>query len=86
MSSQVLRMMEILEAKFDAEENCAGLAAPQIGFSKQIIVFAAPNDPVLKKWRPELTQTMPKTIWINPTYKKVGDNTHEDYGRVFFCI
>ena len=32
-----------LEAKFDAEESCAGLAAPQFGYSKRVIILEA-ND------------------------------------------
>jgi peptide deformylase len=57
--------------KFDNEVTCAGLAAPQIGISKQIIVFATPDTPGLNIWRPHLTDMMPKTIWFNPTYQGV---------------
>jgi peptide deformylase len=72
-----------LEKKFDEEENCAGLAAPQIGISKRIIVFSAPDDPELKKWREDLTQTMEKAIWINPSYEAIGEDKHEDYEGCF---
>lgn len=75
--------VNILEAKFDAEQNCAGLAAPQIGIAKQIIVFAAPENPDLKKWRSDFTQTMDKTIWINPTYEGIGADMNEDYEACF---
>lgn len=68
-----------LEKKFDNEENCAGLAAPQIGISKQIIVFALPEDEELKKFRPDFTQTMDKTIWINPSYVGIGREKSIDY-------
>jgi peptide deformylase len=84
LSLEDKRDLEILEQKFDAEENCAGLAAPQIGISKQIIIFEAPDDPVLKKWRPDLTQTMPRTIWINPTYEGIDEaGFHVDYEACF---
>ena len=83
LSTEDEKRIQILEAKFDAEENCAGLAAPQIGIGKQIIIFAAPDMPELKKWRPDLTQTMPKTIWINPSYKGIGEEKHEDYEGCF---
>ncbi len=76
-------ILKTLEAKFDAEENCAGLAAPQIGFSKRMIVFATPDDPDLKKWRNDFTQTMPKTIWVNPSYEGLGETMHEDYEGCF---
>lgn len=73
-----------LSAKFDSEDNCAGLAAPQIGIQKKIIVFAAPETPELKKWRPDFTDSMPKTIWINPTYSGQEDHGyHEDYEACF---
>ncbi len=83
LSVEDQEVIQILSAKFDAEENCAGLAAPQIGFGKQVIIFAAPEDPQLKKWRPDFDQTMPKTIWINPTYAPVGDERHTDYEACF---
>lgn len=73
----------ILISKFDNEKNCAGLAAPQIGISKRVIVFAVPSDPLLKKRYPDLTETMPKTLWINPSYKPIGTEMHEDYERCF---
>ncbi|HJD67170.1 MAG TPA: peptide deformylase [Rickettsia endosymbiont of Bembidion lapponicum] len=83
LSLEDLRDISILEQKYNQEENCAGLAAPQIGISKQIIVFAVANNEELKKWRPDLTDTMPKTIWINPSYKPMGTEKHEDYEGCF---
>jgi peptide deformylase len=81
-----LNDVKILEGKFDNEKNCAGLAAPQIGIAKQIIVFAAPYNPDLAKWRQDFTQTMEKTIWINPTYVGVGEDKHEDYEACFSVL
>jgi peptide deformylase len=78
--------IKILEAKYEGEKNCAGLAAPQIGIAKQIIVFAAPDDPDLRKWRPDFTQTMGKTIWINPSYEGIGTDKHEDYEACFSVL
>lgn len=77
------KILETLEKKFDKEENCAGLAAPQIGYSKSMIIFSAPNDPLIKKWRQDLTQTMGKTCWINPSYEPIGSDMHEDYEGCF---
>ena len=34
LSDEDRHIIATLEAKFDQEENCAGLAAPQIGFKK----------------------------------------------------
>ncbi|RZI47107.1 peptide deformylase [Candidatus Finniella inopinata] len=83
LTKEDLAIIKILEAKYDAEENCSGLAAPQIGFSKQAIVFALSDDPDLKKWRPDISDTMPKTLWLNPSYEPVGDDKHIDYEGCF---
>lgn len=83
LSLEDLHDISILEQKYDQEENCAGLAAPQIGISKQIIVFAVANNEELKKWRPDLTDIMPKSIWINPSYEPIGNEKHEDYEACF---
>ena len=83
LSEEDRAIVSILEAKFDQEENCAGLAACQIGFNKQIIVFAVSDDPELQKWRPDLVETLPKTIWINPRYEAIGDERHSDYEGCF---
>jgi len=76
-------IIQTLIDKFDQEENCAGLAAPQIGINKQVIVFKVPDDPEYKKWRPDLTDTMPKTVWINPSYVPLGEEKHSDYEGCF---
>ncbi len=86
LSPEDINDIKILEAKFDAETNCAGLAAPQIGIAKQIIVFSAREDPNLKKWRADFTQTMDKTIWINPSYEGVGEDKNEDYEACFSVL
>lgn len=83
LSAEDQRDVAILEMKYDQEKNCAGLAAPQIGISKRIIVFAAPADEDLKKWRSDFTDTMPKTIWINPSYIGVTEDKHEDFEGCF---
>lgn len=86
LSPEDKKDIKTLETKFDREENCAGLAGPQIGIDKRIIVFAAPDNTELKKWRPDFTQSMDKTIWINPTYEGVGAEKNEDYEGCFSVI
>jgi peptide deformylase len=83
LSAEDRESVRILEAKYDQETNCAGLAAPQIGIGKKVIVFEVPDDPKLKNWRPDLVQTMPKTIWINPSYEPISDDTNTDYEGCF---
>jgi len=83
MDEENRQILAILEAKYAQEENCAGLAAPQIGFNKKMLIFAAPDDPLLKQWRKEFTQTMPKTTWINASYLPIGDEQYDDYEGCF---
>lgn len=66
LSEQDVQDIKTLDEKYESEQGCAELAAPQIGISKQFIIFAVADDPRLKKWRSDLTQTMPKSIWLNP--------------------
>ncbi len=75
--------IETLEAKYDAEKNCAGLAGPQIGLDKAVIIFAVKDDPDLKKFRKDLIDTMPKTIWLNPSYEPLGKDMAEDWEGCF---
>ena len=83
-SVQDKRDIETLSRKFDAEGKAYGLAAVQIGIAKRIIVFAAIDDPETKIWRPDLTDTMPKTIWINPKFTGVdAAGYHEDFEGCF---
>lgn len=83
LSKEDQQIIRTVEAKYDAEGNCSGLAAPQLGFSKKMMVFSVPEDDNLKKWRPDISDTMPKTIWLNPSYEPVGTETHTDYEACF---
>lgn len=60
------------EAKYNQEVNMAGIAAVQIGIPKQIMVFA--------------TQSMPKSIWINPSFEPIGKEKVEDDEGCFSVI
>lgn len=83
LSKEDIDLINTLVHKYDQEGNCAGLAAPQIGIGKRVIVFEVPDDPALKKWRPDLEETMPKTIWLNPSYEAVTEEFQEDYEGCF---
>jgi peptide deformylase len=82
LSRKSKKIMETLAKKYDQEQNCAGLAAPQIGFDQSIIIFAA-DDPEIKAFRPDMIDTMGRTIWINPSYEPIGDEKTEDYEGCF---
>lgn len=72
-----------LEEKFDSEENCAGLAAPQIGYDSCIFIFAIEADEDIKKFRTDLTDTMPKSIWINPVWTPLSSDQTVDWEACF---
>jgi len=72
-----------LEAKFDQEENCAGLAATQIGYNKRIVVLGVPEEEDLKKFRPDLSDTLPKSIWINPSFTPLSPKETVDWEGCF---
>lgn len=84
LSSEDQQDIALLTHKFDMEKPIFGLASPQIGISKQIIIFSVLYTPELKKWRPDLTDTMPKTVWVNPIYKGLDDFGYsKDYEGCF---
>lgn len=83
LTKQDLKDIDTLEAKYDAEKNCAGLAGPQISLAKAVIIFEVDDDPDLKKFRKDLKETMPKTIWVNPSYEPIGKGTSEDWEACF---
>lgn len=63
-----------LTMKFQSEQDIAGLAAPQIGISKRIIMF---NEPLYKD------EPFSYKIWINPSYEKVNDEKIRRYEECF---
>lgn len=83
LDDKIQKILCHLEAKFDQEENCVGLAAPQIGYDQAIIVFAVEDDEETKKVRQDLTDTMPKSIWINPSWTPLTSEKKEDWEACF---
>ncbi|OJX12249.1 MAG: hypothetical protein BGO77_03620 [Caedibacter sp. 37-49] len=72
---------EQLIYQFRHEENCAGLAAPQIGFSKRIIIFSVPEE--TKEHRVDAFDTISETLLINPTFKPLSDKKRLDWEACF---
>lgn len=83
LDEETRQMIQLLETKFDQEENCAGLAAPQIGFHKRVLVLAAEADETIQKYRPDFSDTLPKSIWLNPIYKPLSEDKTEDWEACF---
>lgn len=83
LDDATLKIAHHLESKFDQEENCAGLAAPQIGYSKRMIILEVTDDEEIKKFRTDLTDTLPKSIWVNPTWTALTDEQTSDWEACF---
>lgn len=83
LDSRTRDIIDQLQAKFDQEDNCAGLAAPQIGYGQRIIILAAEEDEEVKKFRPDLTDTLPKSIWINPVWEPLSSDKTTDWEACF---
>lgn len=52
--------------------GCAGLAAPQVGVSKRIIVYHVMKE--WQAWRADLESVVPITVLINPSYTPREEN------------
>jgi peptide deformylase len=83
LDAKTREMLRLLEAKFDQEDNCAGLAAPQVGYNKRVLVLEAEEDEEVKKSRPDFTDTLPKSIWINPTWTPLSQDKSVDWEACF---
>ena len=69
-----LKQLEELLFEMLKKENGLGLAAPQIGISKQAIVFGMDKHPIRTELPP-----IPFTILFNPSFEPISDETVEDY-------
>lgn len=65
------RDVAIVMKKFNQQTFYTGLAAPQLGIMKQIIVFTM--------HREDCTDPCRTKVWINPSYEKFNDEMVEDY-------
>lgn len=75
--------IQTLINKYDREEGCVGLAAPQIGISKRFVFINVPETANLKKWRPDLIDTLERTVLINPSYAPLGEEKNLDWEGCF---
>src|ERR1700722_6113839 len=83
LNNKTRHVLKDLQEKFDLEDNCAGLAAPQIGYDQCIIILAVEEDEEIKKFRPDLTDTLLKSIWINPSWTPLTSDTTTDWEACF---
>lgn len=66
LSAEDKEDLDILTAKFFATENCAGLAAPQIGIGKSMIIYSV--DEEVKNYRSDVDEVIKPRVLINPSY------------------
>ena len=83
LDSKTQQVISHLQEKFYQEDNCAGLAAPQIGYDQCIIILAVEEDEEIKKFRPDLTDTLPPSLWINPVWAPLSSETTTDWEACF---
>lgn len=81
LSEEDKRDIALLKAKFFATENCAGLAAPQIGIGKKIIIYQV--DEAVKKWRDDVFEIVAPRVLINPSYKGLEQGKTIDWEACF---
>ncbi len=69
-------MHDLIQDMFDTMEahDGAGLAAPQIGISKQLVIFSVNENPRYPDAKP-----IPPTILINPTIEVLDNDMEEDW-------
>jgi peptide deformylase len=79
LDNETQAIINQLQAKFDQEENCA----PQIGYNKRIIILAVEDNEGLKKYRSDLNDTLPKSIFINPRYEALSEDKTVDWEACF---
>lgn len=75
-------LKQLVEDMFDimADKGAVGVAAPQIGISKQVIVFSSAYT---KRRQPE--QAIPDTALINPDYRVLSDEIQLGYEGCLNC-
>jgi peptide deformylase len=76
LSQEDIRDIDLLISKFQTEKDILGLAAPQIGILKRVIVFQVPN--IFEEQEP-----FPFSVWINPIYEKAGEEKDFDFEQCF---
>jgi peptide deformylase len=71
-----LELQALITDMFDtmAALNGAGLAAPQIGVSKRVVIFGFEANPRYPDAEP-----VPQTVLINPVIEVIGEETEEDW-------
>eukprot|EP00930_Biecheleria_cincta_P062725 TRINITY_DN48172_c0_g1_i1.p1 TRINITY_DN48172_c0_g1~~TRINITY_DN48172_c0_g1_i1.p1 ORF type:complete len:273 (-),score=26.02 TRINITY_DN48172_c0_g1_i1:7-825(-) len=83
LAKRDLRYLEALEAKFDNAVHMVGLAGPQIGIDRQMIIFKVMRSKELEDAKAHITMEMDRTVWLNPSYEPLTEETEDDYEGCF---
>jgi len=67
LSDEDKKDLEVLTAKFFATDNCAGLAAPQIGIGKSMIIYSIEEE--VTHYRSDVDEIVKPRVLINPGYQ-----------------
>jgi peptide deformylase len=81
LTAEELEELAQFEARYDPENDIVSFAGPQLNLPRSVIHFEAPKK--YRQFRPDLTQTMPRTLWLNPSYEAIGDQKTSDYEACF---
>lgn len=81
LSKEDRNIVEQLTFQFSHEKNCAGLAAPQIGFHKKIIIFSVPE--TVLSLREDVDSLIPTTLLINPDFEPLSSHMTRDWEACF---
>lgn len=81
LSSKIKTFIKDFIVKFKETENCAGLAAPQVGKPYKIIILHVEED--YKNYRDDVYDLLPMTVYINPSYEPIGDEMVVDWEACF---
>lgn len=72
-SEEIQALVQDLWETMEAN-NGAGLAAPQVGVNLRVVVFAVQTNP-----RYPDSETVPRTVLINPEITPLGEQTDQDW-------
>lgn len=81
LSREMKNFIADLSHTFHNTENCAGLAAPQV--NKSVRIFVAGLGEVVKQYRDDMYDVLPFTVFINPSYEPIGEESRPDWEGCF---
>jgi peptide deformylase len=81
ISAENRRIADEMMARMIGTDNCAGLAAPQLGYDVRIIVYNVTEDAF--RLREDADAIVPPSLLINPSYTPLSDEKRIDWEGCF---